>query len=288
MVHVHAHSGILSAYGISLADTVEERQVPSALTLVVNDRVSQEALREVSTQLDRLSAEARQSLRDAAFADADIHVKRYLNLRYQGTDSAIMTSITDAAFTEPQSIITSFRAAHNREFGFLLPDRPILVDDIRIRVSGKSPSALAQERTCIDFRTLAEGGASRPASVQAERHCKVYFEEGWKESPVYDLASLKEDASQEEPVSLTGPAMIIDRNSTIVVEPCCQAFVVYDGSVVIHVMKEAKRQAASQDENTEVEVVDPIQLSIFSHRFMSIAERKNRTLLTILSVTLRS
>ena len=231
---------------------------------------------EIEQHLKRLGSEAQEALYGAGFTSEDIRMKHYLNLRYQGTDSAIMTLITPAAFEQPDSIVAAFQAAHQREFGFLLPDRPILVDDIRVRASGRSSSARDQKHTSINFREFQDKTRWRHCEAQPEQVVSVYFEGGWAESPVYQLAQLKSEAVEEAAVCVDGPAMLIDRNSTIVVEPGCHAFVLRDSSVVVLVEKNPGQQQTSESgDDIDVDLVDPIQLSIFSHRFMSIAERKS-------------
>ncbi|VDK51029.1 unnamed protein product, partial [Gongylonema pulchrum] len=83
-------------------------------------------------------------------------------------------------------------------------------------------------------------------------------------TPVFDLRKLKYGHT------IIGPAIIIDANSTIVIEPFCKATVTCEGNIEISV-ESAKRIEIGVD-------VDPIQLSIFSHRFMSIAEQMGRIL----------
>ncbi|KAK5971095.1 Hydantoinase B/oxoprolinase [Trichostrongylus colubriformis] len=93
---------------------------------------------------------------------------------------------------------------------------------------------------------------SDPNSAVPLTHTKTFFEGGFQETAVYDIENLLGGHH------IKGPAMIIDKNSTIVVEPLCSATITKDGSVRLD--------------------VDPIRLSIFSNRFMSIAEQMGRVL----------
>ena len=240
-IFIHRFSGILSAYGMGLADIVHEKQEPCALTY---DPSTLSALQE---RVQALAGEATAVLVGQGFRAEDVEVIAYLNLRYDGTDTAIMTrSDSNSDYDR------IFERRYQREYGFTL-DRPIRVDDIRVRVIGKS-----RTRQQPTLRKRREG-----EDVQYEE-TKTYFAQGWMDTRVYQLSHLL--AGDE----VAGPAMIIDNTSTILVEPGCSASITSHGDVLIIVG------------NLEVEPVstalDSIQLSIFSHRFMSIAEQMGRTL----------
>ena len=235
-IFIHRFSGILSAYGMGLADIVHEKQEPCALTY---DPSTLSALQE---RVQALAGEATAVLVGQGFRAEDVEVIAYLNLRYDGTDTAIMTrSDSNSDYDR------IFERRYQREYGFTL-DRPIRVDDIRVRVIGKS-----RTRQQPTLRKRREG-----EDVQYEE-TKTYFAQGWMDTRVYQLSHLL--AGDE----VAGPAMIIDNTSTILVEPGCSASITSHGDVLIIVG------------NLEVEPVstalDSIQLSIFSHRFMSIAEQ---------------
>ncbi|KAG8134113.1 hypothetical protein E2320_011854 [Naja naja] len=93
---------------------------------------------------------------------------------------------------------------------------------------------------------------------------RCYFEGGYQDTPVYLLENLFHGHS------IPGPSILVDKNSTILVEPGCTASVTALGDVSITVGSGAVRPIGLE--------LDPIQLSIFSHRFMSIAEQMGRVL----------
>jgi 5-oxoprolinase (ATP-hydrolysing) len=240
-IFIHRFSGILSAYGMGLADVVSERQQPSAA------RYGQDTLSELMRRLTDLQHAAEAELSRQGFAADRIESTRYLNLRYQGTDTAIMVA-------EPadQDFVSAFRAIYLREFGFDLQGRDILVDDLRVRSLGKT--------TSFD-RTAIPASEDDPVPVDT---VPCYFEHGWQGTNVYSLEALK--ASQ----TIQGPAIIIHDISTILVEPGCRAEITAYGDVAITV---------GSGHTTRLEqTVDPVQLSIFSNLFMSIAEQMGRTL----------
>ena len=238
---VHRFGGILSAYGMGLADVVADKQEPSAWTY------SPDNFPKFQDRLQVLSEEACLDLVEQGFSSDQIEVSKYLNLRYQGTDTNFMMK-------EPvdQDYGTVFRERHNREFGFDLVDRQILVDDIRVRAVGH-PTHI--QRVAISSLE----GDPVPDSTRS-----VYFEGGCQQTPVYLMEQL--GAGQNIP----SPAIIIQDISTIIIEPDCQATVSDFGDILIEVGVEQVQQIDTR--------MDAIRLSIFSNLFMSIAEQMGRSL----------
>ena len=240
-IFVHRFSGILSAYGIGLADVVAERQQPAA---EIYNQASHNRLLE---QLLPLQKEAEQELHDQGFTDNQIHTVRYLNMRYQGTDTALMIA-------EPRNgdFAGAFKAIYRREFGFDLKDRDILIDDLRVRSRGEAAG----------LRKAAIEKAVGPAAPADRKPC--YFDGGWQETAIFQMSELKAGHSIE------GPAIIIQDTATIVVDPDCRAAISLYGDVEIQVGTSRSGRLSTR--------VDPVQLSIFSNLFMSIAEQMGRML----------
>ncbi|XP_055559880.1 5-oxoprolinase isoform X4 [Falco cherrug] len=249
-VFIHKYSGILSAFGLALADVVHEAQTPCAL------RYEPAAFPRLDERIAALERECRDALRAQGFAGEQIRTEAFLHLRYEGTDCALMCSAKGHPPTPRSCHAGDFQAAFTsrylREFGFTIPDRPVVVDDVRVRGTGSSG---------ISCETpLAPSG--KPARVETVTRC--YFEEGYLETPVFLLEELACDHT------IPGPAIIIDKNSTIVVEPGCTASLTSFGDVCIAIGSGRPRPIGPQ--------LDAVQLSIFSHRFMSIAEQMGRIL----------
>ncbi len=268
-IFIHRFAGVLSAYGMGLANIVEERQEPAALVYDADTKST------LSARLNSLNTVATNALLQQGYPQSQIESKRFLNLRYQGTDTALMIpepeSLTyNAELTncglgfansspELQSSAGSFpdygqafREIYRREFGFELVNRDILVDDVRVRVTANSPSLQK-------FPIANKSGTPQPDS-----QTRCYFESGWHDTPIFLLDQL--GAGQR----LDGPAILMQDTSTILIEPGCFAEITEFGDVVITV--ETKTQLEIGTES------DPIQLSIFSNLFMSIAEQMGRTL----------
>lgn len=256
-IFVHRYASILSAYGLFLAEVAEEAQEPAASSL---DKDQHAMLADRLCVLERQAIEA---LVVQGYSRDRIETQPFLNLRYEGTDSAVMTPLTSASrapqpvkVEEIPAFESSFVAGYKREFGFVLTGRRILVDDVRVRAIGRNASGM-------DAGGAHSAAAGKTAAVPDET-VSVYFEGGRQPTGVYALAELQSGCE------IRGPAILLDKISTILVEPNCTALITPSGDVKI-----AVGDCEAVKISTELDLV---QLSIFSHRFMSIAEQMGRTL----------
>lgn len=271
-VFIHRYGGILSAYGLSMADAVNEVQEPAAGVYQYADpgRSKEDpsnATRE--ERLEFLANVATQNLMRQGYSKDEIIVEKYINLRYQGTDTSIMIREPSLPSECHLPYSDAFRAHYKREFGFELEGRDIVIDDYRVRgiVPGKSPK---------DSKVVTSIGAPNALSKQ-----RAYFESGWEEVDVYSIDDLKPGHE------IVGPAIIVQSISTIVLEVGCTALVTSDGDLDITVITNNARDSDDESLNDEI-IEDPVQLSIFSHRFMGIAEQMGRTLQrTAISVNMK-
>ena len=279
-IFIHRFSGILSAYGMGLADIVVEKQEPSAHVLPENKE--NDVFKNLLKNLEKLSSDAKTELLAQGYKAEQIEIKRYLNLRYQGTDTALMISEPDEVLnydtgntncelgisessselqkntTKFPDYVSAFRQTYLREFGFDLTGREIIVDDLRVRAVAKSPG--------LQKYPLAKKDGT-PGAVE---QTKCYFMSessgcgAWQETPIYRLENL--GAGQQ----LRGPVIVMQNTSTILVEPGCSAEITEYGDVVLSVETRTFREIGTQ--------ADPVQVSIFGNLFMSIAEQMGRTL----------
>ncbi|XGW29904.1 hypothetical protein V3C99_009167 [Haemonchus contortus] len=247
-VLIHKYASLLSAYGIAMARVVSEVQEP------VNIVFSSESVPMFAERLAVLSQKAKNDLNLQGFKD--VHCEHFLHMRFARTDCAIMIT-AEYDPENPQTLnnfVKTFYINYKREFGFVLEDRDIIVDDIRVR--GVASSGIKSDEH-IEM-------TSDPDSAVPLTHTKTFFEGGFLDTAVYDITSLLGGHH------IKGPAMIIDKNSTIVVEPLCSATITPEGSIRLNVQRKQEQNITTK--------VDPIRLSIFSNRFMSIAEQMGRVL----------
>ncbi|CAI5702813.1 hypothetical protein KXD40_004212 [Peronospora effusa] len=273
-VYIHRYSGILSAYGLSVADSVVDKQLPSSAAYNADAKPA------LIRSLTKIADEAVNELVDDGFQREDVQVQYFLNMRYDGTDNAVMTRGPMGAKGESPAITanaliefefdSTFVKKYQREFGFVLQNRAILIDDVRVRAT-VSP----------DLRDAAQSAIAN--AVDAVESCSplsmtpFYFEKekAWKQIPVY----LHEDLLERRGAKYSGPAIIMQGTATVVVEPDWEVQIMPSGDLFLVSSAEATGQKNdSLALRSEDVLLDPIQLSVFSHRFMGIAEQMGRTL----------
>ena len=240
-IFIHRFSGILSAYGIGLADVVIEKQRPWAGEY---NKANQKPLLD---QMAAIETSAVDELLSQGFSQDAIQTTHYLNMRYDGTDTAMMIA-------EPfdQDFGAAFERNYHREFGFDLKNRSISVDDIRVNARGKSPGIK---------RIKIEQADSPPKKIDAK---PCFFDHGWEDTDIFDCEDLKAGHV------VKGPSIILQNTTTILVEPGCTASITPFGDVEIKVGQPANSAYGTK--------VDPITLSIFSNLFISVAEQMGRML----------
>jgi 5-oxoprolinase (ATP-hydrolysing) len=248
-VFIHRYSGILSAYGLALADVVHETQEPCA------KMYEESSFEYIDQRIEALTKQCINSLIEEGFTEATITTIPYLHLRYHKTDCALMCTATpsdEGGACRHGDFLTSFTTRYQREFGFTIPSRQVWVDDIRVRGIGQS---LSHHNISLPY------DASVPTPIT---NTQCFIDDKFLSTNVYFLSNLSYGQC------VKGPAIIIDNHSTILVEPECKADITQHGDVIITVGG-VNQSAMGTD-------LDAIQLSIFSHRFMSIAEQMGRVL----------
>ncbi|KAK3484594.1 Hydantoinase B/oxoprolinase-domain-containing protein [Neurospora crassa] len=264
---IHRYSSVLSAYGMALADVVDERQEPDSSVWKADD---QSVIQGLKDKMEALKEKSRQALRDQGFEDDQIVFEEYLNMRYRGTESTLMIIKPTAEEAEKHyngnewDFASAFVRHHKNEFGFTLEERDIVIDDVRVRGIGKS---FRYEEKSVDeqLKTIQK----KDVDVKnTHSTAKVYFENGRMDTPIYKLGDLSVGTV------IKGPAMLADGTQTIVVTPKSTALVL-ETHVVVDIEETDKNKDQKGDGEREV---DPIMLSIFGHRFMAIAEQMGMAL----------
>ncbi|MGC9368334.1 MAG: hydantoinase B/oxoprolinase family protein [Paracoccaceae bacterium] len=239
-VLIHPLSGLLSAYGIGLARVTEARQQGLEVEL-------QEAeLQSIEDSLARLTGEVNAALSAQGVAEGEIGLTRRLHLRYAGTDTALPV-LWDGDMAKARA---QFEAAHLSEFGFTDPDAALIVEATEIE--GQAAEAAAEPEP---QGTLAEGEA------EAETRVPVYSGGTWHDAAVVRRAAMAPGRT------VTGPALIIEANQTVVVEPGWRAQVTARDHILMTRVEAAARKSAAGTE------ADPVLLEVFNNLFMNIAEQ---------------
>ncbi|KIM44236.1 hypothetical protein M413DRAFT_68427 [Hebeloma cylindrosporum] len=206
---IHRYSSILSAYGLALADRAYELQEPCS-TFYTPQNVPI-----LLARLDKLTNEVKAELESQGFEGNRVHVDRMLNMRFEGTDTALMVLPT-AQDGDGEDFEKAFKRAYKSEFGFLLDTKGIIVDDIKVRGIGKTFDTLG-DSVYTEISQLETRHFEHEAKL--ETRWSVYFDKIGRvdDTPVFLLDNL--DIGDV----VMGPAMIIDNTQTIVIVPGAKA-----------------------------------------------------------------
>jgi 5-oxoprolinase (ATP-hydrolysing) len=249
-VLIHPLAGVLSAYGIGLAETIVMRQRTAELPLLP---ASLEALRQAFALLEH---EAGAELMGQGFAMDDIEIERSVLLKYDGTDSTLSLPLTSESTAE--SLTREFLDAYRGRYGFHIPARGLVIDTVGVAARGRSANSAAAPR---QFTPRAEDLAP-----MARR--QVYFDGGWREVAFFARESLRPGDA------IDGPAIVCERNTTVVIERGWRAALTAGDDLVL----ERERENSAVERRRLSTHADPVLLEIFNNLFMAIAEQMGVTL----------
>ena len=165
--------------------------------------------------MDRLDAQVREELKRQGFEGSRLHTERMLNMRFDGTDTALMVLPHPEDGDGNEDFEAAFKRVYKAEFGFLLDTKSIIVDDVKVRGIGKTFDTLGESV----FAEVARMQTRAVDGKKADTTWSVYFDRVGRvrDTPVYLLPSLDTGDVIE------GPAMIIDNTQTIVLIPGAKA-----------------------------------------------------------------
>lgn len=260
-VYIHKYAGILSAYGLSKAEIVEEVQEPVNKPLDEN-KFSTEELIELFHSLEN---HAKEKLKHMQSNDLVFKSTRYLLLRYEGNDYNLVVQ-ENSKGNVYENFKSDFEKAFRREYGFLLEKREIIIDYARVRLSlapiEEEGEGVFDKNTNESLDSLDEPSPDETTSS--------YFEIDNKLKQVETSVYFWEKLSK---CKIKGPALIQSGNSTIVIEPDCVGYITDKGNLIITVPTSTKEHS----EGGKIQK-DPLELSLFANRFMGIAEQMGRHL----------
>lgn len=247
-IFLHPYAGVLSAYGMGLADlrVIRQQAVEAPLT--------QELLPELENLLTNLAQAGIAELNQQDIAAAQIHTQPKLHLRYQGTDSPLIVDF-EAASTL-QGLKTKFESTHRQRYGFIVEDRSLVVEAMSVEVIGQTvmPEDPPQGQR--------QGELSPMATVQ------MYTASTWHPTPVFQRVDLQPGDC------LAGPALIIEATGTTVIEPGWQGEI--QGSNLI--LRRLETSSGGVQPTAANAKPDPVLLEIFNNLFQAIAEQMGVTL----------
>jgi 5-oxoprolinase (ATP-hydrolysing) len=239
-VFIHPLAGVLSAYGMGLADITAMRE--HSTELVLEDA----SLGELAAVLDRLAATAHAEVLAQGVPEARVRVARRVHLRYEGTDSALIVD-----FGAPEAMARAFEAAYRTRYSFLMPGRRLVAEAVSVEAIGAADPPDETPRV-----RAPRAGPPAPAEIVA-----MFAGGARRATPVFR----REDLRAGDRVD--GPAIVAEANATTVVDPGWRAAVTaLDHLVLERVTPRPGRAAIGTN-------VDPVMLEIFNNLFMSIAEQ---------------
>ncbi|MGC2408711.1 MAG: hydantoinase B/oxoprolinase family protein [Methyloceanibacter sp.] len=238
-VLIHPLSGVLSAYGMGLAELKATRTQAVQRLLDANGLAAAEAL------ASPLAAEAAEELVAQGVARAGIRVTVQAHLRYLGTDSSL-----PVPFGTLGGMQAIFEALHRRRFGFMSPDKAIEIEAIEVEALGGGEHP--QEPDLV----LAADGPPAPQTTTS-----LYTGGAWRHAQIFQRESLQPGHR------VRGPALIIEPHQTVVVEPNWQSEVTQKNHLLL-------TRAGQCEARTALDTTpDPVLLEVFNKLFTAIAEQ---------------
>ncbi len=238
----HPDAGILSAYGIGMADVTRHRAAG------VYRPLRSAVVAELAATFEELADAGRREVEAEGIPAARVETRRALDLRYRGLDAFLTTA-------EPADggWAAAYAAEHEKLYGYVHRDRPLEIVAARVEVVGHS--AASPEPAHRAAARCPTPAATATAVFGAEPH----------EAAVYHRAELRPGDA------LDGPAIVVERVSTTIVDPGWSAEVLSDGQLLLTDRGRPPAVAVST-------AADPVMLEIFNNQFAGIAEQMGITL----------
>jgi 5-oxoprolinase (ATP-hydrolysing) len=239
-IFAHPLAGVLSAYGMGLADQAALRET------TVERPLAAETMAELEAKLKELGDAACGELRVQGVPEQSIRLLRRAHLKYEGTDTALVVP-----FGALDAMVAAFEAAYLARFSFLMRERRLIVEAVSVEAAGGGDAGPG----------AAPPPAPRCGPLRAAATVRAYFDGRWHDTPLFVRADTRPGDV------IDGPAIIAEANATTVVEPGWRATVTaLDHLVLTRIAARPQRTAAGTQ-------VDPVMLEIFNNLFMSIAEQ---------------
>jgi 5-oxoprolinase (ATP-hydrolysing) len=245
-VLVHPLAGVLSAYGMGLADQIAMREAS------LEQPLDAAGLQLAHDKLAELGAAAGAEVAAQGVAAERITRRERLHLRYEGTDTAL-----EVAYADARSAQAEFEAAYRQRFAFLMPDRRLIIEAVSVEAIGAGEGL-------ADAAPAAFSVSQRPAALAQVKMFAAADDgsgDAWRDAGLFVREELPAGAL------IDGPAVIAERNATTVVEPGWQARLGDDGSLTL---ERIRPRFAAHAIGTEA---DPVMLEVFNNLFMNIAEQ---------------
>ncbi len=242
-VFLHPFSGVLSAYGMGLAEVRGLRQVQFDRTLSPDSHDEAEGL------LGDMADEAKSELRAQGNAENDMTTVAQALLRYSGSHQTLAVD-----FGAEAGMREAFESAHKQLYGFADSARDVYFEALTLEAIG-AQSALPEDKT--------ETSDSTPDPID---RVDMVADGAATQTPLYDRETLRHGHV------IDGPAIIREETGTVIVEPEWRARVDAFANLVL------ERAVPRKGSENIGKTADPVMLEVFNNLFMSIAEQMGATL----------
>ncbi|WP_139324949.1 hydantoinase B/oxoprolinase family protein [[Limnothrix rosea] IAM M-220] len=246
---IHPFAGVLSAYGIGLAEVriLKEKSLEMPLNPALIATLQQEFL-----QLQDL---AQQELAQQKVSSEASQTQKKVHLKYQGTDSSLIVD-----FDELAPMRQAFETLHQQRYGFTLPDKPLIVELVTLELICETQTATEKE--------ITRRSPHPPKPVET---VQMYSGGQWRDTPIY----LRENLQPGDVIS--SPALIIESTGTNVIEWGWQGKVTEYNHLVLETVN-SEQLSVIRYQISDINEPDPVQLEIFNNLFRAIAEQMGVTL----------
>jgi 5-oxoprolinase (ATP-hydrolysing) len=258
-VFIHPYAGVLSAYGMGLADVraIRER--------AIEQQLNAELLPDLHYILTELEAEGKRELNrrgaENTENESEVLVVSKLRLKYQGSDSVLAVDFADNI----EVMQAEFEAAHRQRYSFIMPEKPLIVEAVSVEV--------VERMDVPEASTISPSGGTGILPVQPISTVQMYVAGGWRATPVYQRDDLRSGDCIE------GPAMIVEATGTNIIEPGWEGEITENNDLILN-----RRCTQMEADNIRVHSglsavkSDPVLLEIFNNLFRAIAEQMGVTL----------
>ncbi|MCP2729107.1 hydantoinase B/oxoprolinase family protein [Limnofasciculus baicalensis] len=254
-VFIHPYAGVLSAYGMGLADVrvLREQAVEARLT---EELVS--SLQKILADLAR-EAEVKITTGDGReLTEIDkLEIIRKVYLKYEGTDSSLIVD-----FNNVVQMRQDFEEAHRQQYGFIIPEKGLIVEAISVEVISQMD---------VPEEPIIQRHSNEPPQPVAK--VQMYTGGKWQETPVFQRENLQPGDN------IAAPAIIIEATGTNIIEPGWQGELTQRNHLILKSVAQPSRLRLKDSANTiNPKSPDPVILEIFNNLFRSIAEQMGTTL----------
>ncbi|MDD3248122.1 MAG: hydantoinase B/oxoprolinase family protein [Methanosarcina sp.] len=243
-IFIHPYAGVLSAYGMGLADQrlIKEQYIGAELT--------EGLIEELKTAFSGLENEGRLMMLEQGVQEDCIAALFKAHMRYAGSDTQLAVD-----FADNKALRAGFEEAHKKRFGFVIEGKAMVVEAVSVEIIGIT------ERVSDPVLETETNPAFSPVSA-----VQMYSYGEFHETPVFQRGELKPGTC------ISGPAILIEKNTTIIIEPGWEGEITERDHLLLHRKIPLPTHTAIGTE------ADPVMLEIFNNRFMSVAEQMGYTL----------